>query len=110
MNMLSFRAALTLRGRKFKGLRGWAGKPLHPALTDVPVGAYMLAAAFRPHLVRGPGPGVGPRLLPGSHVRPHRGGRRVDPDRPHRVLGLAQVDGEGHAGPAHGQTPTPGRW
>ena len=46
MRKLSFRPALTLRGRKFKGLRGWAGKPLHPPLTDVPVGAYMLAAAF----------------------------------------------------------------
>jgi uncharacterized membrane protein len=42
----SFRPALTLRGRDFKGPRGWAGKPLHPPLTDVPVGAYMLAAAF----------------------------------------------------------------
>ena len=46
MRMLSFRPALTIRGRKFKGLRGWAGKPLHPPLTDIPVGAYMLVAAF----------------------------------------------------------------
>ncbi len=46
MRKVSFRPALTLRGRKFKGLRGWAGKPLHPPLTDVPVGAYMLVAAF----------------------------------------------------------------
>lgn len=46
MRKLSFRPALTLRGRKFKGLRGWAGKPLHPPLTDVPVGAYMLVALF----------------------------------------------------------------
>jgi len=46
MRHFSFRPALTLRGRKFKGLRGWAGKPFHPPLTDVPVGAYMLAAAF----------------------------------------------------------------
>jgi uncharacterized membrane protein len=46
MRKVSFRPALTLRGRKFKGLRGWAGKPLHPALTDIPVGAYMLAAAL----------------------------------------------------------------
>lgn len=42
----SFRPALTLKGRKFKGLRGFAGKPFHPPLTDIPVGAYMLAAAF----------------------------------------------------------------
>jgi uncharacterized membrane protein len=46
MRHVSFRPALTLRGRAFKGLRGWAGKPLHPPLTDIPVGAYMLAAAF----------------------------------------------------------------
>ena len=46
MRKLSFRPALSFRGRKFKGLRGWAGKPLHPPLTDIPVGAYMLALAF----------------------------------------------------------------
>ena len=46
MRHFSFRPALTLRGRAFKGLRGWAGKPLHPPLTDVPIGAYMLAAGF----------------------------------------------------------------
>jgi len=46
MSALSFRPSLTLRGRKFKGLRGWAGKPFHPPLTDVPVGAYILAAGF----------------------------------------------------------------
>lgn len=46
MRALSFRPSLTMRGRKFKGLRGWAGKPLHPPLTDIPVGAYMLVAAF----------------------------------------------------------------
>jgi uncharacterized membrane protein len=46
MRKLSFRPALTLRGRTFKGLRGWAGKPLHPPLTDIPVGAYVLSAAF----------------------------------------------------------------
>ena len=46
MRHFSFRPALTIRGRKFKGLRGWAGKPLHPPLTDIPVGAYVLAAAF----------------------------------------------------------------
>src|SRR5918998_4437819 len=46
MRKVSFRPALTMRGRKFKGLRGWAGKPSHPPLTDVPVGAYMLVVAF----------------------------------------------------------------
>ena len=46
MSALSFRPSLTLSGQKFKGLRGWAGKPLHPPLTDVPVGAYVLVAAF----------------------------------------------------------------
>src|SRR5436305_1220201 len=40
MRRFSFRPSLTLRGRKFKGLRGFAGKPFHPPLTDVPIGAY----------------------------------------------------------------------
>jgi len=44
---LTFRPALTLKGRKFFGpLRGWAGKPFHPPLTDIPIAAYMFAAAF----------------------------------------------------------------
>ena len=46
MRSLSFRPSLTIRGRKFKGPRGWAGKPFHPPLTDIPVGAYLLAFAF----------------------------------------------------------------
>jgi uncharacterized membrane protein len=41
----AFRPAFTLRGRKFLGLRGFTGKPTHPPLTDIPIGAYMLAAA-----------------------------------------------------------------
>jgi uncharacterized membrane protein len=46
MRKFSFRPAVTLKGRKFNGLRGFAGKPFHPPLTDIPVGAYSLAAAF----------------------------------------------------------------
>ena len=46
MRRFAFRPALTMRGRQFKGLRGYAGKPFHPPLTDVPVGAYVLAPAF----------------------------------------------------------------
>jgi len=45
MRRFSFRPSLTLRGRKFKGLRGFAGKPFHPPLTDVPIGAYTIVAA-----------------------------------------------------------------
>ena len=44
--LFSIRPTLAMKGRKFKGLRGWAGKPLHPPLTDIPVAAYVLAAAF----------------------------------------------------------------
>lgn len=44
--LFSFAPGLKLSGRKFKGLRGWAGKPLHPPLTDVPVTCYVLVAAF----------------------------------------------------------------
>jgi uncharacterized membrane protein len=46
MRKFSVRPVLTLKGRTFKGLRGWSGKPLHPPLTDIPIAAYILAAAF----------------------------------------------------------------
>jgi uncharacterized membrane protein len=42
--LFSIRPALTLRGRRFRGLRGWAGKPTHPPLTDFPIVAYVIAA------------------------------------------------------------------
>ena len=42
----SIRPTLTLRGRSFKGLRGFAGKPSHPPLTDFPVAAYVLVMVF----------------------------------------------------------------
>jgi uncharacterized membrane protein len=35
-----------LKGRTFKGLRGFAGKPFHPPLTDIPIGAYVIAAVL----------------------------------------------------------------
>jgi uncharacterized membrane protein len=46
MRKFSVRPTLTLRGRTFKGLRGWSGKPLHPPLTDFPIAAYILGAVF----------------------------------------------------------------
>jgi len=44
--LFSIGPAITIKGRKFKGLRGWAGKPAHPPLTDIPVAAYVLALIF----------------------------------------------------------------
>jgi uncharacterized membrane protein len=44
--IFSFKPSITLKGRKFRGVRGWAGKPAHPPFTDFPIAAYMLAAAF----------------------------------------------------------------
>jgi len=46
MRRFSVRPTLTLKGRTFKGLRGFSGKPLHPPLTDFPIAAYVLAAVF----------------------------------------------------------------
>jgi uncharacterized membrane protein len=46
MRKFSVRPTLTFKGRKFKGLRGWAGKPFHPPLTDFPIVAYIFVAAF----------------------------------------------------------------
>lgn len=42
MRRFSFQPGLEFRGRKFKGLRGFAGKPTHPPLTDVTIGAYTI--------------------------------------------------------------------
>ena len=46
MRHFSVRPAITIKGRKFKGLRGFAGKPFHPPLTDFPIAAYVLGAVF----------------------------------------------------------------
>lgn len=44
--LFSIKPSLTLKGRKFKGIRGFAGKPFHPPLTDIPIGAYIIGALF----------------------------------------------------------------
>lgn len=44
MRKFSFKPSVTIKGRKFKGpLKGFSGKPLHPPLTDIVVGAYVIA-------------------------------------------------------------------
>jgi uncharacterized membrane protein len=42
----SIRPTLSLKGRRFQGLRGFTGKPFHPPLTDFPIVCYTLAAVF----------------------------------------------------------------
>jgi hypothetical protein len=42
----SIKPGMTLKGREFRGLRGWAGKPLRPPLTDFPIVCYVLTALF----------------------------------------------------------------
>jgi uncharacterized membrane protein len=44
--LFSIKPSLTLKGREFRGLRGWAGKPVHPPLTDFPIVCYVLVAVF----------------------------------------------------------------
>jgi uncharacterized membrane protein len=44
--LFSVKPGMTLKGREFRGIRGWAGKPLHPPLTDFPIVCYLLAAVF----------------------------------------------------------------
>lgn len=46
MRRFSFRPGLHLKGRAFHGLRGFAGKPFHPPLTDLPIGAYTIGPVF----------------------------------------------------------------
>lgn len=44
--LFSLKPPLTFRGRKFKGIRGFAGKPTHPPLTDIPVACYFIFPIF----------------------------------------------------------------
>ena len=44
--LFSIKPGMTLKGREFRGLRGWAGKPLHSLLTDFPIVCYVLTALF----------------------------------------------------------------
>lgn len=44
--LFSIKPSLTFKGRKFKGIRGFSGKPFHPPLTDIPVACYFLVATF----------------------------------------------------------------
>jgi uncharacterized membrane protein len=44
--IFSVKPSISLKGRKFRGVRGWAGKPSHPPFTDFPIAAYVLAAVF----------------------------------------------------------------
>jgi uncharacterized membrane protein len=46
MRLFSIKPAMTIRGRRFMGLRGWTGKPWHPPLTDFPIVCLVLAAVF----------------------------------------------------------------
>lgn len=43
MKRFALGSTFALRDRTFLGLRGWDGKPTHPPLTDIPVGAYVIA-------------------------------------------------------------------
>ncbi len=42
----SIKPTMTIKGRTFKGLRGFSGKPTHPPLTDIPIAAYLFVAVF----------------------------------------------------------------
>ncbi len=46
MRLYSISPTLSMKHRTFKGLRGYAGKPTHPPLTDIVVAGYVLAMVF----------------------------------------------------------------
>jgi uncharacterized membrane protein len=68
MRHFAFRPTLTTKGRTSKGLRGLAGKPFHPPLTDVPITAYLFAATFDvlSIIVKGSHPVVARQLFVGG--------------------------------------------
>jgi len=65
MRHFSVTPPLTIKGREFHGLRGFAGKPFHPPLTDIPVAAYVFGALFDvlSLLVHGGHPALGSELF-----------------------------------------------
>ena len=44
--LFAIKPTMSMKNRKFKGLRGFAGRPFHPPLTDIPVAAYVFAMVF----------------------------------------------------------------
>jgi uncharacterized membrane protein len=42
----AIKPGVALKGRQFKGLRGFTGKPFHPPLTDFPIAGYVFAGMF----------------------------------------------------------------
>jgi uncharacterized membrane protein len=44
--LFSIRPSWSFKGRRFRGVRGFQGKPFHPPLTDFPIVCYSLAAVF----------------------------------------------------------------
>ena len=44
--LYSIRPTWSFKGRRFRGVRGFVGKPFHPPLTDFPIVCYSLAALF----------------------------------------------------------------
>ena len=106
MRKFSFRPALTLRGRASRGRgAGPASRCTHRSPTS-PSAAYVLAAAFDVISFAGGDDQAWARdFYRAGIVRPHRRRRRVGVRRAHRLLGLADVDREGHPGPPHRQRP-----
>lgn len=105
MRKFSIRPTLTLKGRKFNGLRGWAGKPLHPPLTD-PHHGVLPGRGLRRHLGhRRHRPRLGRGVLARRYVLFRRGRRRIGVRRADRSVGRLEVVGSRYAGTAHDQQP-----
>ena len=104
MRKFSIRPTLTLKGRTFKGLRGWSGKPLHPPLTDFPIAAYVLAAGFDViSAIGGKDHDVGAGALARRHVHVHRRRGGVGVRRADGSVGCVALVGGRHPGPTHDQ-------
>ena len=104
MRKFSIRPTLTLKGRTFKGLRGWSGKPLHPPLTDFPIVAYVLAAGFDViSAIGGKDHAWARELLARRHVHVHRRRGGVGVRRLDGSVGCMALIGGRHPGPTHDQ-------
>ena len=108
MRKFSVRPTLTLKGRTFKGLRGWSGKPLHPPLTDFPIAAYVLAAVFDViSAIGGEDHTLGARVLACRHVHVHRRRGGVGVRGADRACGTRGSRRRRERRPGARSTPTP---
>ncbi len=99
--VFAIKPTMSMKNRTFKGLRGFAGRPFHPPLTDIPVAAYVFAMVF--DVSRSSQGGTRASAATRSPRRRTRSSPASSCPSPRRsrVSGTGEVDAAWHPGLAH---------